>query len=213
MLELTLVIAIVLILAALTLPAFQRARVESLRARSMAQIATNLKLVEIYCQASKDVYPIASKSINYSMLHWYEPLMNEQLIRRETEIDPYRSEAHDSRTYAMSTCMVRDWQEMQPDRAIRESLSITHGVATHEVSFPSSKGAMVQFVQPYLPEYSRSPASTAWCCGLAIKAPVGFADGSVSVHAWQELKRSFEEIDGVGLPVIATWYGVRGIDR
>lgn len=215
MVELICVIAIITIIVGLLWPSLQRARLSAHRSRSLAQIRQNMLLVSMYAQDHQDVYPVTSENITSSVFRWYDALLSAGTIKSMSELDLYDNPVFDATTYSLSSCMVRDWNEMVKGRVAPRLTARTSAVRQSEVQHPSGKGLMVQFIQPYSPAFSKQPARTMWCCGDdTVSSPVGFADGSAGIYTWKDLHpEPLSIVDSVGYPVISTWNGCRGIDR
>jgi prepilin-type N-terminal cleavage/methylation domain-containing protein len=211
--ELVVVIAIVLILIGIAIPTL--AKVVGSSKRTRRGVATQQILVSLgaYANDFQEVYPVADKEVSsQAAIGYHQPLTDGGYFASIAEMDPDGVRGSGWLTIFLSETVVCSDQSMLPTNPVptedRRTLAVRHS----RVAFPSQKGVLSSsWVR------AASPAAVGyWCCGPGQpEAPVGFADGSVSVHAWSELvpNGQHQALNGVGSPVISTWFGFRGKDK
>ena len=227
--ELVFVIGILAVLVGLLLPSLESVVVNARRTRAMAQTRQNMLLIDLFASDHDDQYPLAStEQMASAKYEWYQPLIDAGVASSLDDVGKYDGPLWNlsPTTFELSECVVRRPETMVPGdvpvrSAVRPSI-----VRRHDVSFPSRKGIMFQYSLPYESRYigrvtpmqtsdgRHIPTPMAWCCALPVTAPIGFGDGSVYIYSYRQLlKQALVVENGVGYPVISTWYGCRGVDR
>ncbi|MBX3385988.1 MAG: type II secretion system protein [Phycisphaeraceae bacterium] len=219
MVEMVMVIGVLLVLVGLLLPAVQRSMIEARRTRSLVQCRQNLTLITAYANDYKDVYPLASESIYLSTRDWYKPIVEWGGAERARQLDLYSGESgfmFSPITFSLTMAVVRDADEMIPGHVPPGNSTPSRAVRQSEVLWPSRKGIVLQYALPYEKrERMAQDAVMHFCCTHPARpAPIGFGDGSVAAYRWTDLTEGDMQIEeGVGYPVMSTWYGYRGKDR
>ena len=227
--ELVFVIGILAVLVGLLLPSLESVVVNARRTRAMAQTRQNMLLIDLFASDHDDQYPLAStEQMASAKYEWYQPLIDAGVASSLDDVGKYDGPLWNlsPTTFELSECVVRRPETMVPGdvpvrSAVRPSI-----VRRHDVSFPSRKGIIFQYSLPYESRYigrvtpmqtsdgRHIPTPMAWCCALPVTAPIGFGDGSVYIYSYRQLlKQALVVENGVGYPVISTWYGCRGVDR
>lgn len=212
--ELLVVVGLVLVFVGLLLPGLAGSRAAARATRTMIAVQQCAAVLQQYSSDFNDYYPFvedASNSIS-AAFRYAEALVRGGYIASVREVDPdnHAPSSGGFPNILLSMCLTSDWQHLRPGLTVPEEERPAHPVRTSEVAAPSAKGSL----DSRLVRDGR--VETYWCCvDGAPPGPIGFCDGSVGVYYWRQLLPNgvlYVE-NGVGYPVIATWFGVRGRDR
>lgn len=210
LIELVVVLAILMIVIGLLLPALGGAMHAARLARSSAALKQCSDLVFLYANDNRETYPLAHEHMYTASARWYDALIAGDYVANEQEVDPRGVQRDGEVRYALSMCLVYDYRLMRPGSTVPISQSRSSPVKLSEVLFPSQKGAMWQWWINF------GPVETYWCClEWRPVGPVGMADGSVIAAEYTDFRMDFppEGPSQMGFPVQSTWEGCRGRDK
>lgn len=208
--ELVVVVGILMILAGLLAPSLSAARLQARRTRVLAQMSQAGKLIDLYAQQSKDLYPVADPKVFLAAKRWYEPLIVTGLYDSIGAVDDLGVETRGEPSIAMSMAMAYDPAKMRPGSTVPIADALARAISRSQVAAPSSKGLGWQWW------LTIEPSSGYWCC--AANSPPGatvFADGSAAMHRWSDFTTIAppEPSSNMGYPIMSTWNGVLGMDK
>jgi len=211
LIEALIVVAIIMILAGLSLPALSRSRDTAQLTRQAIRARDNCTLITLYADSNAERYPIGDSRPISAALYWWKPLIEAGLLETSDEADPEWASRHDgSPRYAMSWAMAYDANLMTLDTVVPYRDARTSPVRQSQVVYPSDKGLMWQW-WVWTGEWRGH-----WCCApITPMAPVVMADLSAEVGRWPDYVAGGQLVrrEGVGGPIESTWGGVRGRDR
>lgn len=209
MVELVVVIGIVMILIGIMIPALGKTRQQAIRTRDLASIRGAFLSLSQYTADNNEYYPVGGDNQVLAVKLWYLPLV------ASGHIDSWRDLGIPSRKYEQSliglTQTALTAQHVFVPGAEEQGLfQPVVAQKTSSVRFPSEKGVLFQ-------HYVESPDApeTAWCCTRdAPPVPIAFGDGSAVTRSYTQfdVQPPPELYRGVGMPVIATWFGLGGRD-
>lgn len=210
LIELIVSLGIIMVLAGLLLPALGGIRAEARTTRMLAAMRSGGMALSAYADDRREVYPIAEAGVGGSMLRWHRPIVDAGYLPREEDSDPDGYKTIGESRVSMSGCLASTPEEMVPGATIPIDLALAKAVRVSDVSFPSSKGVLVQWLHVV------SGTHVFWTYNPDVKpiSPITYADGSVARARCTDfiLEQPFFE-NWVGHPVLSTWNGCRGIDR
>lgn len=210
LIELVVSIGIILILIGLLLPAVGGARARARGTRTAAAARSNGLAIVSYAQDHDDVFPIAANRVGTSMLDWEVPLLATGYIDVYEHIDPEGQREMGHHRFAFSGALMHPAALMEPDSTLPLDLAETIAIRQSQVSFPSQKGMLVQWVR----EEGGKDIFWSWNPYDRPLAPVTFCDGSVSEYRCTDFRLAHGFFENwVGHPVLATWSGHRGLDQ
>ena len=210
LIELVVSIGVILILVGLVLPALGNARQRARATQTAVAVRSSGQAVVAYASDHDDIYPIASRSVNQSMLDWDTPLVSLGYFADETDIDPDGMRERGHHRFSFSGALVHPSRMMEPGTTVPMELAETTAIRQSQVSFPSEKGMMVQWVHAS----EEHDVFWTWSPWERPLSPVAFCDGSVSEHRCTDFQLAHDFFENwVGHPVLATWSGSSGIDR
>lgn len=218
MIELIVSIGILSILAGLLLPSLSGSLSRAKLTRDMVRMRDAATMIGVYTSDYRDVYPMTRTSGVYSIgKRWLRPMIVGGYYNDVREIDDYSDAAGSDPSILMSAAMAYDWRRMAPGQTVPGSLQHSTPVRTHQVLFPSIKGLVFRAMSGGPPASLRFPVEVdMFCCaGDLWEFPVANADTSV-LSGHREFfngGRALYLENDVGMPVLSTWSGVRGVDR
>lgn len=210
LIELVLCIGIIMVLLGLVLPAMAAARRRGTDTRMLGVMRSNGALLALYAQDHDMAFPLSGPTVGGAMLEWYRPLIEVGLIQSASDVDPDGIRNDHVQRVAMSAAAACLPERMEPGNTLPMDMATSSVIRHTQVVHPSSKGILVQWVHVV-------PGEHRMWTYKAVNGPVSpiaFADNSVSSARSADfvLDHDFFE-NWVGHPVLATWSGVRGIDR
>ena len=208
--ELVVSIGIVMVLLGLITPALSSARERSRATRTAVAVRSSAQAIVTYAADHDDVYPVADRGVNLSMLAWDGPVLSLGYLPDESRIDPEGSREQGHHRFAFSGALAHPARFMEPGMTLPMDLADTTAVRQSQVTFASEKGMLVQWV------HSRDGEDLFWTWSPWERpvSPVAFCDGSVSEHRCTDFQLAHEFFENwVGHPVLATWSGSSGLDR
>lgn len=208
-------LGVLMVLVSLAAPSLGKSLHAGRTTRDAVQLRQNITVLAAYCNDYRDAFPVAHSNAFNSARLFYEPLVRGGYFSSATEIDPAGARQFGGMTFSYSLCLTYPPRFMLPGQTVPETRAAASQVFAHNVSFPSSKGAMhkrwsgEQFVA------SDRSRGRHFCCVSPWKAPVGMCDNSVITTDYLELEQGKPAIvvDGIGETVFSTWGGVLGRDR
>lgn len=217
MIELLATVGILSILTGLLLPAISGALSESKLTADMVRIRDASIMIGVYATDHKDTYPVADVTGLWSIGQRYlRPMIKAGYYNDIREVDNYSDAQGTDPSIFMSAAMAYDWRKMIPGRTVPDYTQVPSAVRTHEVLFPSLKGLVFRGIGVGPPESIQPGLQEMFCCaGPLWVFPVANADSSV-ISGHREFFNGGRPLlieDGVGMPVLSTWSGVRGVDR
>ena len=218
MIELMVSIGILSILAGLLLPSLSGSLSRAKLTRDLVRMRDAANMIGLYTSDYRDVYPLTQTTGVYAIgKRWLRPMIAGGYYNDIREIDDYSDEAGSDPSILMSAAMAYDWRKMVPGQTVPGNVQHPTPVRTHEVLFPSIKGLVFRAMSAGPPESLRFPVEIEmFCCaGELWEFPVANADTSVlSGHRdFFNGGRSLHLENDIGMPVLSTWSGVRGVDR
>lgn len=207
--ELVVVLGVLMILIGLVLPTVARTVASGRQTGVLSSIQQAAALIEMYCQSSKDVYPLPPGD-EMSSLDWPNRLVESGLLERVENADPLGFKRYGRANIALSQCMFYDHAKMHPGLTEPQDQRRPIPVRSAEVLFPVQKGLL------WTVTVNDGRIESLWCCGEGKpRGPVAFVDGSASMHYNMDMfpNRIVYHENGIGMPVNTTWAGVRGRDR
>jgi type II secretory pathway pseudopilin PulG len=209
LIELLMVLGMLMVLVGLALPSLSRAIGLARTTRQLAGVKQTVDLLAMYAHQFKEAYPMSGDAVAAdASFNFHRALIASGLIESLKEIDPGSSLV--DRTILMSECLVADAAFFRPSFTVHPRELPARAVRTTEVVHPSRKGSVVGFF------VTDGRINSYWCCvdGMP-RGPVGFCDASAEIVYWRNLLPRGELYleNGIGSPVISTWYGYRGRDR
>lgn len=211
LIELVMIIGILMILIGLLLPAIGRSMASTRQTRVLVAVQQASSLVELYAQSSNDHFPIPEvATASEGLLAWTTPLVAKGFVERPEDIDPDGYKRYGRLNIGMSMAMFYDHAKMIPGQTEPQNQQQLTPVRTHEVLYPSLKGLFWTIT------VNDGQIESLWACGEGLpRGPVAFADGSASVQQCMELLpgRALYIENGIGVPVVSTWFGARGRDK
>jgi len=211
--EVVVVIGVLMMLAALVMPAARNSIDAAKRSADMAVMRQNAALISVYVNDQRGVYPVGFDTAFRASVRWAQTLRAAGTIERLRESDPSLSveDADEWTHHTLTLAAVFPWDAMRLGNCRDPHRSPPAAVRAADVSHPDSKGLL------YNHKITYGPQSDNWCC-LPESRPVGpvvFCDGSAELGRWSNyLPYPDRPIEfGIGVPIWSTWDGARGIDR
>ncbi|MCW5763664.1 MAG: type II secretion system protein [Phycisphaeraceae bacterium] len=213
LIELVVVIGIVMILIGLMAPSLGRAMSQAKLTRDVALVRQHAATIAMYAGDYKEAHPYPYDLTGHLYRvagDWALPMIESGHFENVAEVDPYTLDGR-LFSYMMSIAMVYNADEMRPGYvplAIHQKSNTTRAF---QVLFPSSKGLLVRESNGLAP----SEGGTGFCCAWPWIAPIAFSDGSAGSGTYVDFNEEMPLLldEGIGMPVISTWFGVRGRDR
>lgn len=215
--ELIVSIGIIMVLIGLLMPTLANSYSQAKLTRDMSLVRQHAAAIHMYAADFGETYPYAGIKLPFHCArNWSGPMIEGGYFNSYVEVEPEHDFdaagglRYDS--YVMSMAMVFDANLMQPGQVPIRDDQQSIAIRTSQVVFPSSKGLILRFVGG---QYIPAPAESAFCCAEPWEAPVAFDDGSASSGTYRDFLGGdplYQEA-GIGIPVLSTWFGVRGRDR
>lgn len=209
--ELMVVLGVIAILFSLLVPTLGGARREARLTRLGAEIQQIAMAVNMYCDASREAYPLNDPGSTWeSFVGYWRPLRLVGLL------DDAGAALAEDRS-ALSVAMVYDpeWMVYGQTRPEAPWDHPPKRIYRRQLVYPALKGLLGPSLLDRNIGAEFDPTK-AWCCVPGMpSAFVAMADGSAIRGTWQEFlpDGEFLSVDLVGYPVFTTWGGVRGRDR
>lgn len=211
--ELLVVIGVLLLLLGLILPAVGGAVASARLTRSANDIRQCGQLTSLYTAQFKSTYPFTPSDPFNASMNWSSPAAKAGLLASADAIDPIGVRKTGRVRYWMSVAMVYRPDRMHPGRTVPPEQAVAVPVREHQVTYPSDKGLFVQAFDATGP----SVKSITWwfCCGRPQSAPVGMADGAVTIGTYLDFSRFRPVVveNNIGMPILSTWGGYLARDR
>ncbi len=220
MVELLVVLGVIMMLIGLILPAFGSAYSTAKLTRDMIRLRDNSVMVTLYTQDNKDIYPLANLQRGPLSVarRWGVPMVAGGYFDSITQIDDRSDENGVGFSIGMSAAMVYDWKLMRPGHTVPYDEAVAVPVRSSSVTFPSLKAMLYRSENRYHDALNGRPLPDdyyGFCCVELWEFPVANADTSVIKGHWKFFNggRPLHEENHIGMPVAATWFGVKGQDR
>lgn len=211
LIELLVVVAILMILVGLALPTISASRENARLTTHMARARENGLLISMYADANNERYPIGDEHPENASLFWWKPLIDSGLLESKEQADPeWAARSSGNPRYAMSFAMAYNPDFMRPESLVPYADARTSPIRQSQVLYPSDKGLMWQW-WVWTGQWRGH-----WCCApVHPVAPVVMADLSAESGQWPDYVAEGKLIrhEGIGVPIMSTWHGVRGRDR
>lgn len=217
MLELVAVIGILSILAGLLLPSLSGSLSRAKLTRDMVRMRDAAIMIGVYTTDHRDVYPMSDLTGVFQIGQlWLRPMLAGGYYTDVREVDDYSDAQGSDPSVFMSAAMAFDWRKMVPGRTVPNGQQRASAVRSSEVLYPSLKGLVFRGMSGGPPESFLPGGVEMFCCdGTLWEFPVAFTDTSVQSGHWRYFNggRDLYLENEVGMPVLSTWSGVRGVDR
>ena len=181
----------------------------------MALFADHAKVVYLYANQYRDVFPLQGDHSGSAAARWFAPVIQAGLLPNSGRaIDPKGDRLMGAITIQMSRAMTMRSEIMTPGQTVSGPEQASSPIRTSDVLFPSDKGLLFRMEidkigdHVFLWPFATGPESRL--------GEVAFCDGSASLHKWLDLLPDGlpdRAENGIGYPVMTTWFGVRGRDR
>lgn len=218
MIELMVSIGILAILAGLLLPSLSGALSRARLTADLVRMRDAANMIGVYTADHRGVYPITPTVGVYAIGQlWLRPMIKGGYYNDIREIDNYSDAAGSDPSILMSAAMAYDWRKMVPGLTVVGDDQRPTSVRTDQVLFPSLKGLVFRAMSEGPPASLRFPVEIEmFCCaGELWEFPVANADTSV-ISGHREFFNGGRPLyleNNIGMPVLSTWSGVRGVDR
>ncbi|MCC5823688.1 MAG: type II secretion system GspH family protein [Phycisphaerales bacterium] len=219
MIELMVSIGVLSILVGLMLPALSGSLSRAKLTADMVRMRDAANMIGVYTADYRGVYPISDLSPGIYKIgkYWLRPMLAGGYYGDIREIDNYSDAAGSDPSVMMSAAMAYDWRRMIPGQTVDASRQYPRPVRTDQVVFPSLKGLVFRAMSDGPPRSLRFPTEIQmFCCTQELwEFPVANADASAVSGHWRFFNggRPLHLENDVGMPVLSTWSGVRGVDR
>lgn len=220
MIELLVVLGVLMVLTGLILPALGGAYSTAKLSRDMVQLRDNSMMVTLYTQDHQGVYPFPNIQRHPVIVapRWVNAMVHGRYFDSVTQADHRSDENGVGFSIYMSAAMLYDWRLMRPGHTVSYDEARPVPVRSSSVTFPSLKGLLFRGENRYHDGLNGRPLPDdyhAFCCVDLWEFPVANADTSVIKGHWQFFNggRPLHEENGIGTPLLATWFGVKGQDR
>lgn len=216
MIELMVSIGVLSILAGLLLPALSGSLSSAKLTADMVRMRDAANMIGVYTADHRDAYPQPKARGVYRIGRlWLNPMLRGGYYSDIREIDEYSDARGSDPSVLMSAAMAYDWRRMVPGRTVNVDEQHSSTVRTHMVLYPSLKGLVFRAMSGGPPESLRGEVQMFCCAGELWEFPVANADASVvSGHRlYFNGGRPLSMENQIGMPVLSTWFGVRGTDR
>ncbi len=213
-------IGVIMILLGMILPALGGAYSTAKLTRDMVRLRDNSVMVTLYTQDNKDIYPFVGlqRSPHIDAVRWGTPMIAGGYFESIMQIDDRSDENGVGYSIHMSQAMVYDWKLMRPGHTVPYDEAVPVPVRSSSVTFPSLKALLYRAENRYHDTLNGRPIPDdyyAFCCVDLWEFPVANADTSIIKGHWKFFNggRPLYEENHIGMPVAATWFGVKGQDR
>lgn len=209
--ELMVVLGVIAILFSLLVPTLRGARQEARLTRLGAEIQQIAMAVNMYCDQSREAYPLADPlNTSKSSQEYWRPLRALDLLD-----EAGATLAAERFGISLATMYNPEWMVYGQTRPEEPWDHPPQRIYRRQMVYPALKGLLFPQFEGIIPVGSIGPVS-AWCCIPG--SPSGFiamGDGSAIRGTWEEFLPEGEMIivDMIGMPVWTTWNGIRGRDR
>ena len=213
--ELIVVLGIIMILFGLLVPALANSYSQTKLTRDMSLVRQHAAAIQMYTSDFEDVYPLLGFGRPFvDAAQWWVPMRDAGYFRHMAEIDPYADPSLEHSTFQMSIAMVANPDFMRPGSVPLGAEFYSSPIRSGAVIFPSAKGLELRTSDAVPDPY----AFNGFDCddiGAPWPAPISFCDGSAMSGTCRDFIHNdpFYTENGVGIPIISTWFGVRGRDR
>jgi hypothetical protein len=206
-------IGVVAIVIGLLLPSLSTARQTARRTAFAATIRQDAILVSAYCNDARGVFPIAATLAPDAAWNWGSAMLAGGHISDLRDLDPDGARRYGRNRVQLSKCMLLPAELMRPGFTVPPDMQYATPIRDDQVTYPSQKGLLIPLCSEPLP--GDDPAGRCFFYTRRVAEPIAFADQSVAVLTRFDLidGEAPSEIDGVGLPVYASWGGHRARDR
>ncbi len=215
MIELLVVLGVLMILLGLLMPALAGVYSSGKLTRESARLRDHAAMISVYAIDHNDAYPFLGGRPWSAAENWARAMLAGGYYESLPHLDAMSDESGNGYSTLMSAAMVYDWRLMRPGHTVPIDDARAVVVRTASVQFPSLKGLV--FRAGNEPEPAQLPAAgyKGYCCTDLWEFPVANADASVIVGHWKFFNggRPLHEENLIGMPVMTTWMGVRGMDR
>ncbi len=214
MMELVVVIGIIMILVGLMAPSLGRVTSQAKLTRDISLIRQHSATVSMYAADFADTYPYPYNFTGHLYRvagDWALPMIASGHFENVASVDPDVLNGR-SFSYMMSIAMVYNPDEMRPGHVPRTGVQTSRPTRQFQVLFPSLKGLIVRENNGLNPSEG---LAMGFCCEGPWISPVAFSDGSSTSGTYRDFQGGLPLLidQGIGIPIISTWFGVRGIDR
>jgi type II secretory pathway pseudopilin PulG len=212
--ELIVCLGVIMILISLLAPALGRSINEARVVTRMSLLRQHAAATMVYANDYKGVFPYQQAHPVHAAKYWYVPMMTKGYLQGGAKgVDPYGMKLESAIGLGMSMAMVYPAALMTPGATVDPETMQPSPVRVSDVAHPSAKGFL------FRSRVTGGDGAVAyWCCSQSpgIRGEVAMADASVIFEPWTAflvpgVPDRLE--NGIGLPVVATWRGVLGIDR
>ncbi|HVU63647.1 MAG TPA: type II secretion system protein [Phycisphaerales bacterium] len=211
--EVLVVIGVAMILVGLVVPGLAGARQVARQSAFSANVRQDALLAQTYCNDYAGVYPVSDPDPTEAAWRWYTVLRNSGYIAADADVDPDGARRYGEVRVQLSKCVVMPAERMRRGYTLPPSEQRTSAVRDDQVTYPAQKGLLIPLCSEPLPQ----PDSRGRCFYYVgrVTEPIAFADTSVVILDRFDLVGGTApvEIDGIGLPVYASWGGCRARDR
>lgn len=216
MIELIVSIGILSILAGLLLPSLSGSLSRAKLTRDMVRMRDAATMIAVYTTDHRDVYPMSELTGVFQIGQlWLRPMLAGGYYKDVREVDDYSDERGSDPSVFMSAAMAYDWRKMVPGKTVDVYEQHAQPVRTGTVLFPSLKGLVFRGMSGGPPASLAGEVEMFCCDGTLWEFPVAFADASVKSGNWRDFNgdKDLYLENQIGMPVLSTWNGVRGVDR
>lgn len=212
--ELIVCLGVILILISLLAPALGRSINEARVVSRMSLLRQHTAATLLYTNDYQGVFPNQNEHPVRAAKYWYLPMMAKDYLQGGAKaIDPYGVRLEGAIGIGMSMAMVYPAALMTPGATVYPDDMKPAPIRVSDVAHPSAKGFLFRSRVT-----NGDGVVSYWCCSQSPGVPgeVAMTDGSVIFEPWTAflvpgVPDRLE--NGIGLPVVATWRGVLGMDR
>lgn len=212
--ELIVCLGVIMILISLLAPSLGRSINEARVVARMSLLRQHTAAALLYTNDYRGVFPYQAEHPVRAAKYWYLPMTAKGYLQGGAKaIDPYGVKLEGAIGIGMSMAMVYPAALMTPGATVNPDEMKPAPIRVSDVAHPSAKGFLFRSRVT-----NGDGVVSYWCCSQSpgARGEVAMADGSVIFEPWTAflvpgVPDRLE--NGIGLPVVATWRGVLGIDR
>ncbi len=213
--ELMVVLGIMMVLLGLLLPSLGGALSAAKLSKEMIRLRDHATMITVYCGDYNDTYPFIGGTPLTAGQYWARAMLAGEYYASLPELDERSDHIGHGYSTLMSAAMTYDWRLMRPGHTVPHEQARAIPVKAAAVEFPSLKGLVFRGENEPTPPSLPAAGYHGYCCGELWEFPVANADASLVVGHWKFFNgnRPLHEENLMGIPVMTTWLGIRGIDR